>query len=249
MEIPTKKGTIISLVGAGGKTHLAYLLAKKAATEGLRVVITTTTRLQPPSEDHIAVHDSRIPVVIAHTLSEFSALCTLEPGDQVLLTSKKDKELERLIGIPTIMPRDLITNGLADIVICEADGARLLPLKMYAPHEPVPAIGTTDLITVAGLDAVNTVISDATVFRPELVRGAAKADTLHPSAFARVVRALDEGAAVHAPGAVRYVVLNKLDTVGADVVREVCAELPDALLSSFKRDGLVFDMCRNFAMD
>ena len=40
---------VISLVGAGGKTTCAYLLAEELAGEGKKVLVTTTTHMEHPN--------------------------------------------------------------------------------------------------------------------------------------------------------------------------------------------------------
>jgi signal recognition particle GTPase len=50
-ENPKKHGIRISLVGAGGKTTTIYALARSAAEQGMRVLISTTTMMMDPRSD------------------------------------------------------------------------------------------------------------------------------------------------------------------------------------------------------
>ena len=47
-------GDLISIVGAGGKTRAMYRLASELASQGLRVVVTTTTMIRAPSSDSVS---------------------------------------------------------------------------------------------------------------------------------------------------------------------------------------------------
>jgi molybdenum cofactor cytidylyltransferase len=60
---------------------------------------------------------------------------------------------------------------LADVVIIEADGARGLPLKAPAAHEPVVPRETTLFIPVCGITALGRELTAHAVHRPELVAG------------------------------------------------------------------------------
>ena len=48
IEYEKKKARTISVVGAGGKTTLIYRLAEELKEKGLRVLITTTTKMYVP---------------------------------------------------------------------------------------------------------------------------------------------------------------------------------------------------------
>ncbi|KAG9394330.1 putative selenium-dependent hydroxylase accessory protein YqeC [Carpediemonas membranifera] len=233
MIVDVGKGTIVCTVGGGGKTHLTYLLAEYAAQQGLRVVVTTTTKIQPPDRDSRLNNGRSIPVVFASSPDDLSPTHTIEPGSIIVLATSCTNEGQRLFGVDPALPHALIAAGVADCVMVESDGARMLPLKAFGPAEPVIAQHATDIVTVAGLDALGAEISESTVFRPELVRAIAGGPTLTRPAFERVVRALDEGAARHAPTAKRHILLNK-----ADLCEEPCGLVRGAWIGALRRDGL-----------
>ena len=48
-----RRGEMISLIGAGGKTTTMFRLAKELREEGRKVLLTTTTQISKPSKPHV----------------------------------------------------------------------------------------------------------------------------------------------------------------------------------------------------
>lgn len=95
---------------------------------------------------------------------------------------------------------------LADFVLVEADGAKRLPLKAHAPHEPVIPPNVRQTIYVVGADGFGRPIRQI-CHRPEryaALCGAAEDDVVTPELEAAVLRA--EG---YAGG---WVYVNKVET-------------------------------------
>ena len=102
--------------------------------------------------------------------------------------------------------------NLADYVLLEADGAKRLPLKAPAAHEPVIPGGTALVVAVAGLDGVGKPIAKA-AFRPALyaeLLGTNEAHIVSPEDAARVL-ASDRGQKKNVGSARFTVLLNKAD--------------------------------------
>lgn len=53
----------------------------------------------------------------------------------------------------------------SEVVICECDGSRNLPLKQHLDHDPIAPPYSTHVIVVVGADAVGTTLSDGLVHR------------------------------------------------------------------------------------
>ena len=140
---------LVALVGAGGKTSTLYALAREGADAGRRVVVTTTTHIMPhpglPLTDRMEALPGLLERYRVATLGRF-----LRP----------DKLSEA--GLPEECLR------WADLVLVEADGARLRPLKAPADHEPVIPPGTSAVIAAAGLDCLGRPIGGI-CHRPERV--------------------------------------------------------------------------------
>lgn len=151
------KKPVISLVGAGGKTTCAYLLAEELAGEGKKVLVTTTTHMEHPaflgrngvidkSPEEIIAASERYPVVTAGTSG---------PGGM------------KMQALPEAVFGEMLP--FFDAVVVEADGSRRHPFKVPASHEPVIVKETTHIIILAGMPAMGKPL-DEVCFRLEEVK-------------------------------------------------------------------------------
>jgi len=114
-----------------------YRLGRELADRGWRVITTTTTMIRPPLPDQsqeLIVEDRA-----DQALRRVSAALQLKGS--ITLASQRLSAENKLRGIEPEWVRSL--RPLADVVIIEADGARGLPLKAPATHEPVVPTETT----------------------------------------------------------------------------------------------------------
>ena len=97
-------------------------------------------------------------------------------------------------------------SALADFVLVEADGAKRLPLKAHAPHEPVIPACARQTVYVLGVDGFGRPIRQV-CHRPEryaALCGAAQDDPVTPALAAAVLRAEGYGSGL--------VYLNKVES-------------------------------------
>lgn len=141
---------VTALIGGGGKTTLMLLLTRELAKRGARVIVTTTTHIFPPDG---------IPTLNPATLAEAQEALDRNP----LICLGKPAEHGKLAA-PDLTISSM--TQIADYVLVEADGAKQLPLKAPAAHEPVIPPETKLVVAVAGLDGVGRPIKEIT-FRPE----------------------------------------------------------------------------------
>ena len=212
-----KEKELIAVVGGGGKSSLMFALGE--AIPG-RVVLTTTTRIFAAQ------------MKLATAVSEYNAQAK-QDWDAWLtdLEAKLDEhgsclvvgevQGEKAFGVPAELPAKLLANPLVDAVVVEADGSRMRPIKAPADHEPVIPNGTTLLIPVAGIDALDGPI-DEVAHRPELVKrllGKVEVGDLRPEVarleigdFARLL--IDkQGGAKNLPANARLIpLINKVET-------------------------------------
>ena len=152
---------IISFVGGGGKTTLMWTLARELANQNKKVLVSTTTHICPPTEeqcDHFLVADDVSKVV--------SAIGKKLRKGQIFAVGTGYKG-EKMIGINPEWVGKL--SGYVDYILIEADGARKLPFKAPAMHEPVIPKESTTVISVVGIDALEKELTDENVFRSELI--------------------------------------------------------------------------------
>ena len=142
-----KQHTIISVIGAGGKTTALLTLAQ--ALSDRRVLLTTSTHIYP-----VAPPDSRTLLIDPEADKLVDALAS--PGVVCAGTAASDGKLGALAP-------DLFRHAVraADITLCEADGAHHLPLKLHRVDEPVVPLESDLCLIIAGLSAWGQLVCEA----------------------------------------------------------------------------------------
>ena len=190
---------ITALVGSGGKSTLLALLAGELAAAGARVLCATTTHMFPPAG-----------MPLAEDLPGARAL--LDRGGPVCAGAWAGEG--KLVPPPGPL-RDY--RALCDCLLVEADGARRLPLKAHAPHEPVVPEHTERTILVVGASGLYGRVGEV-VHRPEIfcaLTGCTPADAATPERVAR---------AIWAEGLGDLVLINQVDAA-PQAARELAALL------------------------
>ena len=169
---------VTAIIGGGGKTTLMEHLAAELS-RGARVIVCTTTHILP---------EKTMPCLASPTQAEITAALVQSPCICVGTWSENGK-----FGPPELPIGTLVR--LADYVIVEADGAKRLPLKAHAAHEPVipPEANQTILVVGASgfgkpmqqsvhraaIAADRLGVSPETVVAPELWARFLNAEALH----------------------------------------------------------------------
>ena len=141
-----EQGHIVSLVGGGGKTTLLYAMARHCAAKGWKVLVSTTTHIQCPERNWARTEARREALWAAGQFAVAGA-----PAEGGKLT--RPPALQEWMA-------------QADAVFLEADGAKRLPCKAPAAHEPVLLPESDLVLAVAGLSAVGRPLREV-CFRPE----------------------------------------------------------------------------------
>ena len=154
---------ILAIVGSGGKTSLMYALAEEAQARGLRVITTTTTKIFPPRPEQSPE------IILTEKPDDLIAKAGEALGRHRHITVAVGQlDSGKLDGINPDLVGLLLAHTGADMVVVEADGARGLPLKAPAIHEPVIP-GLTELVVpVVGLGCLGRSLDEDTVFRSEI---------------------------------------------------------------------------------
>lgn len=148
-EHTTSDHAFIAITGAGGKTTLMTRFAQYLKGLGKSVLITTTTKVLSPyghgyQEDLVFCDDA----ILAHEP---------EKGKVVFyaIGSKEDRKW-------TSPPFEILAQlkERYDVVLCEADGARMRPVKVHTSRDPVVPDFSTDTISVLGLWALGKPVWD-----------------------------------------------------------------------------------------
>ena len=126
----------IAICGAGGKTTLVYKLANEYASKGCKVAITTTTKMW--------LDDVGAKFTSPKTVGASSASPIVEAN----------RDSEHYLPLTKQQYDKLCTEY--DIIIIEADGSKMMPLKIpNITKEPVIPDNVNDIIVVYGLQSID----------------------------------------------------------------------------------------------
>ncbi len=194
---------VTALIGGGGKTTLMLTLARELCKKG-SVIITTSTKIRPPEEYETLIDPSE--EELKAQLAQKRVLCVASKGPEGKLTAPK-MSFEQLAA-------------LADYVIVEADGAKMLPLKAHASYEPVIPENAQRTVMVVGLDGFGKPIAEV-CHRSELYASLAG---VSPET---VVTPEIEAAVLRKEGGFDRVYINKLERDGQFETASALAALLD----------------------
>ena len=119
--MPQKKATVITAVGAGGKTTYLEKRAADYVRRGMRAVITTTTHIWKPETAAASTGDA-FERYVFHTESGIDYAGT--PEESGKLSAPPAEVLDWIIAS-------------YDAVLVEGDGSHCMPVKIPGPGEPV----------------------------------------------------------------------------------------------------------------
>ena len=217
---------ILSITGAGGKTTTALHLAYEYKDVGNPAVVMTST--------HLAIWDQ--PWFLLEESMEKLQQIRRRYGQVwvgIPMTKRQKKEdlggslpMQKMKAVSEVFFKEICELGVP--VIVEADGARRMPCKVPAAHEPVIVPRTTTVCSVYGLDAIGQRICDC-CFRSELaaeVLGKRETDRLEAADLAKIAADGNGGCKGVKRGMDHWVILNKADTdQRKESAEEVCREL------------------------
>jgi len=198
----------IALVGGGGKTTTLWSLGRELSARALTIVTTTTKAGAPPAGVPLVDWEQELPDRSLHPLvaEAFQRSHLIAVGSGV-----RDN---RLRAVTPEIADELFFRCNAAYVVNEADGARMMPFKAPADHEPVLASTTTLLVVVIGLDALGQPIDEMHMHRPERIAaltGARPGQALQPEHVSTIVREYESRCADVDESARFAVLVNKVD--------------------------------------
>lgn len=203
-------GTVLSVVGAGGKKSTLYALARRLE----RAILTTTVRIPPFADQVATIGVTDDPLATARNVDA-------RPLGLVLA-----REGDRYLGYDPETVDELAAER-GDPILVKADGARTRWFKAPDENEPqLPA--TTDIaVPIASARVVGEPLDEETVHRPERVgaiTGLEPGDRITAGDVATVL-ASDAGGWQDVPESATVVpLLNMADTPAlADTAREIAA--------------------------
>ncbi len=196
-------GACLALVGAGGKTTAMFQLARQFYP---LVFTSATTHL---GAWQLAQADQQY---LASSPADIDALAQHRLDGVVLVSGPVDETTQRAAGLdPETLARlwQAAQERGAPLLV-EADGARGLPLKAPAPHEPAIPPFAGSVLVVAGLAGLGQALDAAHVHRPERfaeLAGLPAGSPITPDGLARVLLSEQVGLKGIPPGARRLALL------------------------------------------
>lgn len=135
----------IAVIGAGGKTTAVRSLAHRLS--GFSVLWTTTTHIYPaaPGDCRLLLR-APAPDALAVALAVPGVVCAGTPAGEKLTALSPESWTAACKA--------------ADYIVCEADGAHRLPLKLHRTDEPVLPAETTHVLIVLGLSALGRPVGE-----------------------------------------------------------------------------------------
>lgn len=232
LGVNLKEKSIISFVGGGGKTTSVYTLARELSNLGKKVLVTTTTHMHMP-KDCIDFKGN------VNEILERLKKCNL------VTVGIKEKN-NKISSVGEDIAETLI--NLCDFLIIEADGAKMLPLKAPASHEPVILKNTTMVVGVAGIDSLNKSIKE-TCHRPEQVCNILKQNynyAIKPKDIAILLSSEDgqKKGVNECKNAIYRAIINKVDNKNLlNLAEEICEYLQQnnikSVITSYKNSDEV----------
>lgn len=144
-------GSIVSIVGAGGKSTLMYTLAKELRKE-YRCLVTTTTKIYVPNKEQFDF--------MAVGTEEFKKI-RHNGNNGIYVYGSLVSEENKLIGVNLKELEDLCFQ----YVLVEADGSKRKPIKGWNDTEPVICKSTTHTIGIISIEAMGNKINKDNVHR------------------------------------------------------------------------------------
>ncbi|RGT72137.1 putative selenium-dependent hydroxylase accessory protein YqeC [Ruminococcus sp. AF18-22] len=142
---------VISVVGAGGKTTTIWRMAEEFVKRNKPVIVTTTTHMKKEAFPWFLCEPSV--GEMERLLEAYKKVCVGAPAEN----GKIQAVSKEFLG-------EILKRGQP--VLIEADGAKHMPVKIPAEHEPVILPQSTHVFAVYGMDAVGSTIEEA-CFRKE----------------------------------------------------------------------------------
>ncbi len=208
--LEVRKGEVVALVGAGGKTSALFTLARELGRQGRKVVVTTTTHIRLPRTR--AGQGLLIAGELPRLIKELR-MSLLKSNVIVVGRAETDGKLAGIDAqwVPAIL--ELETEGV-DYILVEADGSAGRSFKAPLSHEPVIPPDATLVVPVVGIDVVGKPLTSEWVHRPQQVAQLTElslGEAVTPEAVAHVMLHAEGNIKGTPPGARIIPVINKVD--------------------------------------
>jgi probable selenium-dependent hydroxylase accessory protein YqeC len=150
------KYSVISIVGAGGKTSFMMNLARELGMKK-KVLITTTTKIYMPEKN--SYHEMKIGNPNSFIMDKYT-------DSGVFVYGKAVNDENKLIGVDE-GELNLLLHRF-DHIIIEADGSKQRPLKGWKENEPVIYNGTELTVGILDIQTIGMEINTSNIHRSDI---------------------------------------------------------------------------------
>lgn len=148
---------ITTFIGGGGKTSAIFQVARELMAQNKRVIVTTTTKMYEPTPEQMeTVCINPTDAQVKEHMDRIGAIVIAGGRTADKITSVTQEDLGRM-------------RPYADYILVEGDGAKRLPLKVPAAHEPVIPKDSTKVVIVIGMKCFAQPL-ETVCFRAELAQ-------------------------------------------------------------------------------
>lgn len=158
-----RRGETAALIGAGGKTTTLFWLAQELRERGLKVLVTTTTKIFKPVKPHV----DRL--FIAGDVEAFLAESARISAPVIIGLGYGVDNNGKLIGLPSSWLATLERSGQFDAILIEADGAASRLFKVPSETEPVVPATCSLAVWIMAIKVLGKPLEPAWVHRSERV--------------------------------------------------------------------------------
>ena len=151
-------GRVATFVGAGGKSSGIRAVAGQLARRGLRVRITTTTKIGVEEFSPFPVAPARSQADILRSFEASAPVQVISAG--ILEADQKHQGVDPSLIERVTLPSDLV-------LLVEGDGSRRLPMKAPRLHEPVIPANSAAVFALMGASAFGERVDAACCYNPE----------------------------------------------------------------------------------
>jgi probable selenium-dependent hydroxylase accessory protein YqeC len=208
-----ERGHIISLVGAGGKTRLMYLMAKYCTQNGMRVLVSTTTHIMKPQDGTYVDND----IERARKLWNNGKYVTVgQSAENGKLSMLDEARLFEYINE-------------ADITFLEADGSKHMPIKVPAENEPVILDKSDIVIALCAVTCLGKPLKEVCFRQNQAERLLCKnsSEIIEKSDIVKILTS-KTGSCKNVNGRDYYIVLNQCGDKGLTKrAKEIVSEIKD----------------------
>jgi probable selenium-dependent hydroxylase accessory protein YqeC len=219
-------GRMATFVGAGGKSSGMRADAGVLSRRGLRVRITTTTR--------IGVEEfSSLPVAFVRSESDLLDSLASETAVEVISAGILGAQQKHMGVEPSLLGRVSLPDDL--VLLVEGDGARRMPVKAPRAHEPVIPDGSAAVFALMGAAAFGEPVDSRSCCNPEGVLAVlgVRSGVFDAAALALLADSANGCRKGVLPGMSFHLVVNQGDLAERrQIAHELLSRLRESLISS-----------------